>query len=82
MAPSGLTPIPGGVCAWKLYISSQVQKCLGFSRADSQYRMGHFLPRSSPDAGSVLDANPRPEFILKHYIFSLMDVRLRTQLYT
>lgn len=40
-------------------------------------RIGHFLPRCSPDASSVLDINPRPEFILKHYIFSLIGVSLR-----
>lgn len=63
-------------------ISAQVQERKGFSRADSQYRIGQSLARCSPYASSVLDASPRPEFILKRYIFSLMGVKLRTPFYT
>lgn len=64
MALSGPMPVPSVVCALKSCICAQVQGCKGFSRADSQHGIGHFLPRCSPDASSALDANPRPEFII------------------
>lgn len=41
-------------------------------RVSPEHGIGHFLPRCSPDASFVLDANPRLKFILKHYIFSLI----------